>query len=128
MILETAQLLCSVHWMNGSEAPYKLTHKNHPCSIWARESIENYKWLSELGLELCKEYTRRYGKIHKTEAIIEWCVRNVPPLAKNNLTAFALAMPEQYKVPGDPVRSYRNYYKGAKAEISTWKTEPPPWW
>lgn len=45
MILETAQLLCSAHWLNGSEAPYKLTHKNHPCAIWTRECVENYNWL-----------------------------------------------------------------------------------
>jgi len=39
MILETAQLLCGTHWVIGSEAPYKLSHKNHPCAIWTRESL-----------------------------------------------------------------------------------------
>ena len=34
MILESAQMLCSVHWVMGSDgAPYKLAHKNHPCCI-----------------------------------------------------------------------------------------------
>lgn len=68
MILESAQLLCGVHHMtesNINDIPYKLSHKNHPCSIWAREDISNYLWLCELGLELCKEYTYRYGRRHK---------------------------------------------------------------
>ena len=61
MILETTQLLCSAHYMaNENNTPiytpcYKLTHKNHPSSIWTRESKENYKWLCELGKELCKD-------------------------------------------------------------------------
>ena len=49
MTLETAQLLCGVHHIIGGDAPYKLSHKNHPCSIWARESLSNYMLLSELG-------------------------------------------------------------------------------
>jgi hypothetical protein len=78
MILETAQLLCGVHWSIGSEAPYKLSHKNHPCSVWVRQDLNNYLWLCELGLELCKEYSYRYGKRHKTQEIIEWCICNKP--------------------------------------------------
>ena len=82
MILETAQLLCGVHHMAESklDIPYRLSHKNHPCSIWARECIENYVWLCDLGMELCKEYTYRYGKRHKSQDIIEWCITNHPPL------------------------------------------------
>ena len=75
MILETAQLLYSAHWMLNSPLPanaYKLAHKNHPCSIWVRASLTNYMWLSSLGWWLCKEYSNRYGdtKTHKTEAHI----------------------------------------------------------
>ena len=50
MILETAQLLSSALWITGVEAPYRLTHKNHPCAIWTRESLDNYMWLCQLGL------------------------------------------------------------------------------
>ena len=56
MILETAQLLCGVHWATGGDAPYRLSHKNHPCAIWARESYSNYVWLTDLGFALCNEY------------------------------------------------------------------------
>ena len=122
MILETAQLLCGVHWSVGSEAPYKLSHKNHPCSIWTRECIENYVWLCDLGIELCKEYTHRYGKTHKSQEIIEWCMTNLPNIKENGyITPFALAMPDEYKVDS-PTESYRNYYRGAKTSFAVWKT------
>jgi hypothetical protein len=53
MILETAQLLCGAHWATGGTAQYKPTHLNHPCAIWVRKSLSNYKWLCELGFNLC---------------------------------------------------------------------------
>jgi hypothetical protein len=128
MILETAQLLCGVHWMLGNEAQYKLSHKNHPCAIWARECVENYIWLCDLGIELCKEYTYRYGKRHKSQDVIEWCLINVPNLKVNgDITPFALAMDDQYKTDTS-VDSYRNYYIGAKSGIASWKNREVPEW
>lgn len=128
MCVEYAQLLCGVHWVNGGEAPYKLSHKNHPCSVWVRECIENYVWLCDLGIELCKEYTYRYGKRHKSQDVIEWCLLNVPKLRSNgNITNFALAMPDIYKVT-DPVQSYRNYYLGDKKDFCVWKGRETPHW
>jgi len=39
------------------------------------------------------------------------------------------AMPEQYKVPGDPVKAYRNYYMGEKRHFASWThRRPPEWW
>jgi hypothetical protein len=131
MILETAQLLCSVHHMTPQvtpQVPYKLSHKNHPCSIWVRECMENYIWLCDLGMELSKEYTYRYGKTHKSQQVIEWCIVNLPRLRENgDITPFALAMPEEYKV-NCPVESYRNYYKGAKISFANWKNREIPEW
>jgi hypothetical protein len=130
MILETAQLLCGVHHIvnkDNTDIPYKLSHKNHPCSIWARESLTNYLWLCELGLELCKEYTYRYGKRHKSLDVIEWCVVNKPNILDKDLTEPAKAMPEKYKVKS-VVESYRNYYLGDKAYFSKWKNRETPEW
>ena len=74
MIVEYAQLLCTAHHVlqdDRSDIPYRLVHKNHPCAIWARESLSNYLVLCELGLELCKEYTHRYKKTHKSKQVLE---------------------------------------------------------
>ena len=128
MILEGVQLLCGVHWSTGGSAPYKLSHRNHPCSIWTRECIENYVWLCDLTMELCEEYTYRYGKKHKSQTILEWCMINIPNIRSNgDVTPFALAMPDEYKV-SCPVESYRNYYRGAKSGFATWKNREVPEW
>ena len=127
MILETAQLLCSSHHVTGGTAQYKLSHKNHPCSIWVRESLSNYLYLCELGLALGEEYTYRYGKKHKSVEVIEWCLSNRPNIKDVGFTTPPLAMPDEYKVDS-VVESYRNYYKGAKSEIVSWKNREIPDW
>jgi len=132
MILESAQLLCGVHHMTDplttEQVPYKLSHKNHPCSIWARQCVENYIWLCDLGLALCEEYTYRYGKRHKSQDIIEWCLINKPNLKENgDITPFALAMPDECKTK-TAVESYRLYYLTHKRDMSTWKNRNKPEW
>lgn len=127
-ILEHTQILCSVHHVNGNEAPYKLTHKNHPCSIWARESLSNYLYLCELTLELCNEYTYRYGKRHKTMEVLIWCIANRPNIKDIGFTTPPLAMADEYKIHGDVIASYRNYYICAKAGFASWKNRNTPEW
>jgi hypothetical protein len=130
MILETAQLLCGVHHLTPQvtpEVPYKLSHKNHPCAIWTRESLSNYLYLCDLGLELCKEYTYRYGKRHKSQDVIEWCLCNKPMIVDLGFTTPPMAMPDEYKVM-DVVQSYRNYYMGAKKSFAVWKNREIPEW
>jgi hypothetical protein len=133
MILETAQLLCGVHHMiiherlSNDQVPYKLSHKNHPCAIWTRESLSNYLYLCDLGLELCKEYTYSYGKRHKSQDVIEWCLVNKPNIKDIGFTEPAKAMPDEYKVKS-VVQSYRNYYMGAKSGFAVWKNREKPSW
>lgn len=130
MILETAQLLCGVHHATGQvtdQVPYKLSHKNHPCAIWARESLSNYLYLCELGLELGKEYTHRYGKRHKSIDVINWCIINKPNIPDIGFTTPAMAMPDEFKVDS-VVESYRNYYMGAKSDLASWKNREKPFW
>ena len=133
MILETAQLLCTAHHICGHGAPYKKTHENHPCAIWARKSQANYKWLADLGLALCQEYTFRTGNEHKTQKIIEWA--SMPPSLPNlGLTPFALAMPDEHKFT-DVVAAYRSYYATkigyemrGKFKYYKWSRRKPPDW
>lgn len=127
MILETAQLLCGAHWATGSEAPYKLSHKNHPCAIWTRTNTENYRWLCMLGIQLCWEYKRRYLKTHKSYDIILWCCDNPPNIPEGKFIEPPLAMPDEYKELSH-VQSYRNYYNFAKSSFSKWKNGNIPEW
>ena len=133
MILETTQLLCSAHHMFPSDyiPCYKLTHKNHPSSIWTRESKANYKWLCSLGQELCKEYTYRYGKIHKCQSYIEDLALHVPDLPDIEFTSPKQAMPAMYK-DDDAIDAYRTYYFFGKMNIHSWNGKiagrPTPDW
>jgi hypothetical protein len=120
MIIETAQLLYSAHWVLNPEGlnenSYKLAHKNHPCAIWVRTSLTNYMWLASLGWWLCKEYQYRYGeqKVHKTEAHIVWLLNNPPKsILFIGLTPPMLAMPDEYK-QDDPILAYQTYYIESK--------------
>ena len=128
MILETAQLLCGAHWATGGTAPYKATHLNHPCAIWTRTNMSNYAWLCMLGRELCCEYTRRYGKHHKTSEVITWCCDNHPNIPEGRFFDPPLAMPDHCKVAGNAILSYRNYYMTEKRSFSRWKNGEIPSW
>ena len=136
MILESVQLLCSVHHLhpNGKELKLmKLTHKNHPSSIWTRESLTNYKWLLELTKELCKEYTYRYGKVHKCEKeYLQILEENNPDIPDIGFTPPKQAMPETYKIESDKIEdaieAYRQYYFYEKSHMFEWKKRNVPDW
>ena len=125
MILESAQMLCSVH--PEGTAPYKRSYYNHPCTKWVRESSDNYEWLIQHAYALCDEYTVRYGKEHKSREVINWCDENRPELPEIGLTSFAQAIPDEYK-NDDVVEAYRAYYLGEKKEIADWKNNNVPHW
>ena len=129
MVLESAQMLCTVASLSNVQgAPYRETHKNHPCTIWARSSIQNWTWLLEHSFGLSAEYTYRYGKVHKSSAAILWASKNCPSLPDTGLTPFAQAMPQQYK-HADAVTAYRAYYIGEKSFARWNRGRPAPaWW
>lgn len=151
MVLETAQLLSTAHRiLDGEEyisktstgrnvkrwrLPddreqhlYSATHINHPSAVWCRATNNNYNWLFYHFGALLAEYTHRYGKVHKCQAMVFW-LRNPPMnIPVGYLTPVTPAMPDEYKVPGDSVASYRNYYRIAKERMHKWtKRETPEW-
>ena len=125
MIIESAQMLCATHWMRNSEAPYKLTHKNHPCSKWVRKSYGNYNWLLKHALAIAKEYEKRYERKHKTLEVLKWCKKNKPKLKLRKRTKFVQAMPDKYK-DKDPVKAYREFYLKEKLRFCTWRKTKIP--
>lgn len=137
MILEYAQMLCTAHHVLDKQVDpllYRCTHINHPCSIWVRQSDTNYRKLYKLFKYLCKEYTYRYEKIHKTEQkllkILKEPPRNIP-IGKFTFPPIAIA-DESIKIRRDGklalVASYRNYYNVEKSKFATWKKRPIPKW
>ncbi len=131
MVLETAQILCTVADRYGIPAPYKPTHKNHPCVRWAGDSFGNLAWLRNYGKSLAFEYEKRFGRVHKSTDIL-----SVFPLASFRVkirptginVPFAQAMPDEFK-GNDAVEAYRRYYAARKRDQARWeKGTPEPWW
>lgn len=112
---------------NGKPMPYGIGYANHPCTQWAANSFDNYSWLCLLNLEMCYEYTKRYGRQHAGEAITIWYRMNAPEIVKKGMTPFAQAMPEDCRNL-DAVAAYRNYYIKYKAKFAKWAHSNSPAW
>ena len=123
MILEYAQMLCSAHHISGNyKNPklYKVAFKNNPCTVWTRATSGNYLWLYNLFINLCKEYTHRFGKIHSSQSRLEHCLSFIPVYIPNgNITKLHQAMPERCKHPRD-TQAYHNYYNMEKTYFAKW--------
>lgn len=133
MPLETAQMLCTAISVNNPNIPtrYKPTHHKHPCTRWVSKSQWHFRWLCEHGLELCAEYTRRYGKIHKCEEVIRECQLHIPFFPDNGFTDPPLCVSETIKDGYPNVEDftilYQFYIKYEKAHLKWTKGEKPSW-
>lgn len=153
MILEYAQLLSTAHrvldgeeqvvlsstgrkakrWIlsdRREQVLYKATHINHPSAIWCRSTVQNYDFLHRLLFSLCKEYTHRYGKVHKVErSNLLNDLHTIPQtLTAQGTSEPPPAMPDYCKVHGNSVQSYRNYYINEKKHFAKWTHRPVPTW
>ena len=131
MVLETAQM-CSTalhEWDEALISTYKSAYKNHPMTVWVRENMPNFYWALTHGLAIGKEYTHRYGKHHKSTAVLlemrdtfmdehdHYKFYTPPPQC----------MPDEFKCD-DYVEAYRAYYRKDKAHILQWTGRPEPDW
>jgi hypothetical protein len=136
MIVESTQILSTVlrSFDYDYEFLYKSTHVNHPCVIWTRHSYKNFTFLLDLALMLCIEYTKRYGKTHSCEEIIyRIAIECFDDSFKLNFkeqafTEPAQCMPIQYRIDGNPIQAYRNYYINEKSSFAKWKLNNIPYW
>lgn len=125
MITELNQMLCTCIILAGGEAPYRKTHSHHPCTRWARESLQHWLYVKELTLALCHEYTHRYGKIHKGESIVRSLT--LPDLPDLPWKDPPQVMPDECK-DSDVVTAYRRYYCLKKQHIANWTHRKVPEW
>ena len=115
MILESCQILSTVLNEQGLRAPYKSFNPKHPSCLWAAESSVNFKALVIHADAMLKEYTERFGKVHKCDAVLD---KIVDLYDKDNFdyhysTPLRMAMPDFFRGP-DVVESYRRYYANKK--------------
>ena len=156
MILESAQMLCSAkrvldgieytdftkngrkirRWRlensNLEQTIYKAGWLGHPSTQWVMASAYNYIWLYKHMMALNEEYKLRYNhtKDHLCIQKLGEVLSTPPTNAPINVmgTDATPAMPDECKVPGDVVASYRKYYIMKKQRFATWKTTIPTWY
>ena len=127
MILESAQMLCSVLWIHDIQAPYKPTHLHHPCVIWANKSLSNWLWLKQLAGALNEEYKYRFNhKENHSSYDVVLKLQN-PPTIDLGVTERPQAMPDEFKNP-DPIIAYRQFYKARKRHFAHWTKRKIPAW
>ena len=132
MILEYGQMLSTAHRilsnnMNDNCWLPKAAFINHPCSIWVRKSNSNYLWLFKLFNCLLKEYTYRYGKIHKYNRYLGYLSLLPLNIPSNDFTEPPQCMPDTYKVKNNCILAYHNYYNGEKRSQFKWKNREIPY-
>lgn len=129
MILESAQMLCTVINETGkTTAPYRSTHTKHPCTLWAGASLSNWIWLRRLALSLHDEYHFRFRTTKDHQSALVVSRLTFPEIVDIGLTEFVQTMPDKYKVQGDPVMAYRQFYIGEKSHFAKWTRRQPPKW
>jgi len=158
MIIESAQMLSTAHrildgkeyygktangrkikrWTHSDEnldkSLYLASHVKHPSTIWVMQSAYNYYWLYKHMMALNDQFKLRYKKSvdHMTVQKLGVILKNVPKnislsIIGNEPTP---AMPDECKVPGDSVASYRKYYIMKKVSFATWRSpsKMPEWY
>ena len=111
---------------------------NHQCSIWARESKDNFMWLVFHTLRMFRERDYRWpgSKPHHTKEFIEWCGKNVhnTTIVDRKRTPFAVAISDVCECRKTPnfnnlstIEQYREYIRKDKP-FATWTNRKKPTW
>lgn len=100
---------------NQQGIEFKITHINHPCSIWARESKENYEWLLKHTREILNQYRIRYKRTHVAEKYYSFIIDNYLNLKFNqiNRTPFARCFGPHY----ENFETVKAYLQGGQVKI-----------
>jgi len=135
--LEAAQIASTGLRLMQQSAPsylYKPTHTGHPLSLWAADSLDNIIAVCQYGLAVADEYSYRYGKIHKSSAVMGKiiCQFAPPDYISIDLEGRLLDSPACTNgiVDSDRISSYRQYFvkqKYGKIKCSWKHRKEPPW-
>lgn len=144
MAVESCQLLSIVasswyhnygelHRADGT--PYntiKGAFRNHPCTQWSANHVNNASWLIQHGLALCKEFEYRYDKTHGCYQTLLEAHELFPKGDVSNPTPFVRAMPDCYKLDTniDTFQAYKMYVASKPWVASNYLRKPerkPDW-
>lgn len=129
MPVEACQMLsivASEKWGHGygnlykvDSTPYRTekgAFRNHPCTRWALESIHSAYWLIKHGMNLCDEYTLRYGKVHSCYKTLVDAYYLFPRGKIDKVENFVRAMPDEFKLD-TTINTFDAYKKYINSKI-----------
>ena len=140
MLLESAQMLStaihshtwtSTYNMEISTGIYKEAYPNHPMTKWVGFNRGTFNWALRNALYIGAEYSKRFGKIHKSMNVINAIYDNnyMDDIPDGLFKEPPQCMPDEYK-DTDYVTAYRRYYNTDKKYFAKWKRgrQQPYWW
>lgn len=140
MILETAQILCTVinEQADSQVTPYRSSHVNHPITEWAHD-IWHQRWLYQLGIAYGEEIIYRFGRKHACHLVIEGLTFRFPYLDMFEADPRRIEFHNGARHRGldldfthlPPQKAYREYLKarwpGDKRKPVWTRRSPPSW-
>ena len=137
MILESAQMLSTAVRVLSPDTDlsvYKVAYLNHPCTIWARQSRDNFKWLLS---HMSHLFLQKDG-LHKSANLLTDFQKYADSgyFPDENLTPFAncarnLERGVDYSEHADTHEAYRLYMNDRWKETNitlTWRWGREPEW
>ena len=162
MCVETVQMLVSAlrknQWtddmlpLTKAGTVHKGGYANHPSTVWAGHNVQNFAWLLDHGLELCREFESRFNKQHacwdqlqhildtlnleSTKYAYAWgpTDKHDPTYLSNVPLCIGEKLQWYYGQKDAPlehaVNMYRQFYKMDKWEFASWSKgrDCPEWW
>lgn len=139
MILESAQIICTIAHQRGIPAPYKATHQNHPAVLWADSRRAHFDWLRNHFRALAMEYQHRFGRVHKSYSTlcngqatsVQWAVLNSFPAPGPEYATEPLCWPST--IGGSPescreILIQKWQQDCANGRPPKWTNSTPPTW
>ena len=140
-IINISHILCTS--MKKSGIPYgfkKYQMKlNHPFVLWVEEKDDNFLWLRQMGMELCRELSYRYSNSDTYGHTYEHIIRDTYPKKKKknfnwkkdkrliSTSKFPQCIPNHFKHENE-IKGYRDYYLSDKNDILQYTKRNVPKW
>jgi len=108
----------------------QVSEPNQPINEWVRQSIGNYQWAFSLLNEICNEFEIRNGKTHilVREGLVGALANPPKNISMGDFSEPPQAISDKYKIEGDTITAYRNFYKSKGEKLLKWrKTKAPDW-
>jgi hypothetical protein len=115
---------------NRDEILLAVSEPNQPINEWARANSGNYQWVFDLTQEVCNQFEQRNGKHHILVREGLLAALQSPPknIQTGDFYVPPQALPDKFKIEGETIKAYRNFYKSKGEKLLKWRKSNAPDW